>query len=39
MIARETNCLCEAKTSSVDFEDLDILKSVRDLDIRETHWS
>ena len=33
----ETNCLCDATILAVDFEDQDILKIIRALDINEAH--
>ena len=33
----ETNCLCDATILAVDFEDQDILKTIRALDINEAH--
>ena len=36
-IPTETNCLCDATISAVDFEDQDILKIIRALDINKAH--
>ena len=36
-IPTETNCLCDATISAVDFEDQDILKIIRALDIKKAH--
>ena len=36
-ITTETNCLCDATISAVDFEDQDILKIIRALDINKAH--
>ena len=36
-IRTKTNCLCDATTSAVDFEDLDVLKIIRALDIKKAH--
>ena len=36
-IPTETSCLCDATTSAVDFEDQDILKIIRFLDINKGH--
>ena len=36
-IPTETNCLCDDTLSAVDFEDQDILKTIRALDINKAH--
>ena len=36
-IPTKTNCLCDAITSAVDFEDQDVLKIIRALDIKKAH--
>ena len=36
-VSTETDCLCDATISAVDFEDQDILKIIRALDINKAH--